>query len=97
MCYVHNQWDDISCATLYVLEGGRPQLAIWRIRIAFWINKIANTHSEHVTLIAFPLQQCTNVPQCYVIHTLPVFFSSKLTNRHHFISIVNLECVEAKL
>jgi len=29
----------------------------WRMRIAGWIPKPTNTHSEYVTLIAFPLQQ----------------------------------------
>jgi hypothetical protein len=30
---------------------------IWRMRIACWINKATNTHSECVIIIAFPLQQ----------------------------------------
>jgi hypothetical protein len=30
---------------------------IWRMRIAFWVNKIAETHSEYVIIIAFPRQQ----------------------------------------
>jgi hypothetical protein len=33
-------------------------MAIWRMRIACWIPKATNTHSEYVILIAFPLQQC---------------------------------------
>ena len=34
-------------------------MSVWRMRIACWINKATNTHSEHVGLIfiAFPLQQ----------------------------------------
>ena len=32
-------------------------MAIWRMRIAYWIPKATNIHSEYVTLIAFPLQQ----------------------------------------
>jgi len=32
-------------------------MTIWRMRIACWIPKATNTHSEYVTLIAFPLQQ----------------------------------------
>ena len=31
-------------------------MAIWRMRIATWLPKDANAHSEHVILIAFPLQ-----------------------------------------
>ena len=32
-------------------------MRIWRMRIACWIPKATNTHSEYVMLIAFPLQQ----------------------------------------
>jgi hypothetical protein len=40
-----------------MVERGRPQMAIWRMRIALWIPKATNTHSEYVILIVFPLQQ----------------------------------------
>jgi len=36
-----------------VVERGRPQMAIRRMRIACWIPKATNTHSEYVTLIVF--------------------------------------------
>jgi len=32
-------------------------MTIWRIRIACWITKATNTHSEHVILTVFPPQQ----------------------------------------
>ena len=32
-------------------------MAIWRMRIAFWMPKATDTHSEHVIRIAIPLQQ----------------------------------------
>jgi hypothetical protein len=32
-------------------------MTIWRMRIARWIPKATDTHSEYVILIAFPLQQ----------------------------------------
>ena len=35
----------------------RLQMTVWRMRIACWIPKTTNTHSEYVILIAFPLQQ----------------------------------------
>jgi hypothetical protein len=38
-----------------VVELGRPQMIIWRMRIAFWIPKAKNTHSEYV--IAFSRQR----------------------------------------
>ena len=40
-----------------IVERCRPQMTIWRMRIAYWIPKATNTHSEYVILIAFPLQQ----------------------------------------
>jgi len=39
------------------VERGRSQMKIWRMRIACWIPKATNTHSEYVILISFPLQQ----------------------------------------
>jgi hypothetical protein len=40
-----------------IVVPGRPQMTIWRMRIACWIPKATDTHSEYVILIAFPLQQ----------------------------------------
>ena len=39
------------------VEPNRPQMAIWRMRIACWVIKATNTHSEFVTHIACQLQQ----------------------------------------
>jgi hypothetical protein len=39
------------------VKAGRPQITIWRMRIACWIPKATDTHSEYVILVAFPLQQ----------------------------------------
>jgi hypothetical protein len=39
-----------------IIDRGRPQMAIWRIRVACWIPKATNTHSEYVILIAFSQQ-----------------------------------------
>jgi hypothetical protein len=36
---------------------GRPQVTIQRMYIACWIPETTNTHSQHVLLTAFPLQQ----------------------------------------
>jgi hypothetical protein len=43
-----------------IVERGRPQMAVWRMRIAFWIPKATHTHSEYVIRIAFPQQQRFN-------------------------------------
>ena len=40
-----------------IVQPDRPQMTIWRMRIACWIPKATNTHSEYVILIVFPLQQ----------------------------------------
>ena len=43
------------------------------VRIACWITKAINTHSEYVILFAVPRQYgCTNAPQCYIVPTLSV-------------------------
>jgi hypothetical protein len=35
-------------------------MTIWRMRIACWIPKATNTHSEYLILIVFSLQQYLN-------------------------------------
>ena len=46
-----------------MVERDRPQITIWRVRIAYWVHKATDTHTHthtralFVILIAFPLQQ----------------------------------------
>jgi hypothetical protein len=40
-----------------VEEPGRRQMTLWGMRIACWIPKSKNTHSEYAILIAFVLRQ----------------------------------------
>jgi len=40
-----------------IVEPGVPQMKIWRTRIAYWIPKATNTHSEYAIRNFFPLQQ----------------------------------------
>jgi hypothetical protein len=40
-----------------IVEPDRPQMTVWSMRIACWIPKAPNTHTEYVTLTPFPLQQ----------------------------------------
>ena len=57
------------------VEPGRPQMTIWRMRIACWIPEVTNTHSQYVILIAFPLQQWLQKRASILRHTcstLPV-------------------------
>jgi hypothetical protein len=43
---------------IMIVEPDRPQMTIWLMRIACGIPKATNTHSECVTLFAFPLHTC---------------------------------------
>jgi len=58
------------------VEPSRLQTTIWRMRIAQCITKATDTHSEYVTLIAFPrhkaLRERVSV-SCLYIH-LPILF-----------------------
>jgi hypothetical protein len=38
-----------------IVQSDRPQIKIWRMRIACWVPKATNAHSEYVILIAFSL------------------------------------------
>ena len=41
----------------YIVEPGRLQTTPWLMRIARWILKAANTHSQYVINTACPLQR----------------------------------------
>jgi hypothetical protein len=65
------------------VERGRPQMTIWRMLIACWISKAANTYTGYVTIIAFSLQQWWHeCASCYVIPTLPVLLIHNLFYGH---------------
>ena len=50
----------------------RSQVTRRRVRIACWIAKATDAHSEYVILIAFHVKDGrTNAPRCYVIRTVP--------------------------
>jgi hypothetical protein len=40
-----------------IVDPDRRKMTIWRMRIACWVTRAINTHSEYVIFIAFPLQQ----------------------------------------
>jgi len=54
-------------------------MTIWRKRVAFWITKFTHTHThtEYVTLTAFPLQQwlqeCASLLRFTYIDCLALF------------------------
>jgi hypothetical protein len=49
-----------------VVECGRTQITIWRMRIACWVPKVTNTNSEYVILIAILLQQWMHYVTLYM-------------------------------
>jgi hypothetical protein len=60
------------------VEPVRPQTTVWRVRIARWLSKATNAHSEYVILLLFHCNNgCTHAPQCYVTRTLPVLLLRK--------------------
>ena len=52
-----------------IVERGRPQMTIWRMRIACWIPKTNNTHTECVIHIAFPPEQWFHARALTLRHT----------------------------
>ena len=50
MCRLWNMWENIA-------EPGSPQMTMSSMRIACWIPKSKNTHSEYIILIALVLHQ----------------------------------------
>jgi len=63
-----------------MVERGRPQMTIWRMRIKCLITKATHTHPHNMQYLL--LFHCNNgyknAPQCYVIRTLPVLFYNTL-------------------
>jgi len=58
-------------------EPDRPQMTIWRMRIACWVPNATNALSEYVIFIVLPLQQwlheCTSVLHCSTLPILMMF------------------------
>jgi len=38
------------------VQPSRPQITVWRMRIAYWLRSSTNTHSEYVLRFVFPLE-----------------------------------------
>ena len=69
-----------------IVERGRPQITIWRMRIACWIPKATNTHLCYVILIVFSTvtmdaQSRPNVT--LYVHCLSCFRSTTLLDFIH--------------
>jgi hypothetical protein len=65
-------------------------MAIWRMRMAWWIHKATNTDSQYGILVAYPLQQwlherasmlrCTYIP-CLVVTAVSLEMSRVAVDR----------------
>jgi hypothetical protein len=59
-----------------MVEQDKPQMTIWRMRIACWISKATNKQSQYVILTAFPLQQLLEQTHLNVtLYLMPVLFN----------------------
>jgi hypothetical protein len=56
-------------------------MAIWRMRIACWIPKATNTHSQYITLIVLPLQQWLHERPSMLRHTYIAMCGSHVAAR----------------
>jgi len=52
-----------------IVEPGRPEVTIWRMRFACWITKATNTYSEYVLLLFQGSSGYKNAPKYCVIPT----------------------------
>jgi len=78
------------------VERGRPQITIWRMRIACWIPKATDTHLQYVIRFAFPLQQWLHDRASMLRHTYIaclVLIGSSFTNQS--LEMGRLEQVQA--
>jgi hypothetical protein len=73
-----------------IVEPGRLQMTIWRMRIACWITKATNTRPEYVILIALPLQQWSHESASILRHT---FIFCLVSNWDEFRSMRGTNCV----
>ena len=64
-----------------IVERGRLQTTVWRMRIACWITKATNTHSEYLKVIAF--STTTMVTRAHLNVTLYVHCLSRFPFQQH--------------
>ena len=71
-----------------IVEPSRPQMTTWRMRIACWITKATDIHSECVVLNAFPLQQWLHERASIPYTTLPVLLLLSLAAERNYLHVV---------
>jgi hypothetical protein len=86
-------------------EPDRLHMTIRRMRIACWITKATNTHTQNMqySLLFHCNNDCTNAQQCYLTRTLPSFlivnddFNRRwnkydITVKQHTTKLLNARC-----
>ena len=80
-----------------MVEPGKPQMAIRRVRIVCWITKATNTHSEYVIHVAFPRQHWVGESVSMLRHgTLPVLYHIKYGDVEIYIFRQNLYVISSR-
>jgi hypothetical protein len=78
-----------------VVERGKPQMRLWRMRIACWIPKATNTHSGCIILIAFPTATMvarTHLNVTLYVHCLSCLKIAELTDAYNWNDSLTFLC-----
>jgi len=81
LCSITFLWGGGVCAVCEIIlknivESGRPQMAVWRLRIACWVTGATDTFRLCNSYGFFHSNNgCTNALHCYIMHTWPVLFN----------------------
>ena len=73
-----------------IVERGRLQMTIWRMRVAFKVTKATNTHSEYVILHCFsttPTVARTHLRATLYAHCLSCFGSTSSSVQRHILPL----------
>ena len=64
-----------------IVEPDRPQITIWRMRIACWISKATDSHSEYVTLMEFPTSTMVSPKHLNSVTQFHILFINQNTSK----------------
>jgi hypothetical protein len=79
-----------------IVQPYRPQMTLWRVRIAFWITKATNIHSEYICH-DYCISTVTMVARTRLSVTLHVHCRSCYSNRKVFSKSPNFTSVKARV
>jgi len=65
-------------------------MTIWRMRTAYWIPKVKNTHSHCLIFVAFPLQQWLHEHTSMLLSTYIAYLVE--TDRNRFLARAGIVC-----